>query len=112
MKKTGIVVATIVVALIVAGLLGPWYTGRTTNQQLDAAVAAINRQGTLQASYTRTRTGWFGQRGDLVLVPLLASLRKFDPHGTRPLSCTLISPTARFRSPRGGTVSPCCRRSR
>lgn len=47
MKKTGIVVATIVAALIVAGLLGPWYTGRTINQQLDAAVAAINQQGTL-----------------------------------------------------------------
>ena len=89
MKKAAITVAAIVAALIVAGLLGPWYTGRTTNQQLDAAVAAINRQGTLQASYARTRTGWFGQQGDLVLVPMLASLRKFDPHGTRPLQLHL-----------------------
>lgn len=59
------------------------------NQQLAAAVAAINLQGTLQASYTRTRTGWFGQQGDLVLTPMLAALRKFDPHGTRPLKLHL-----------------------
>lgn len=70
MKKLTALIGLVVVALLLALGLGPWYTSRIADNQIANAVAAINRQGVFEAHYTSTSHSWFAQRDTLRLTPV------------------------------------------
>ncbi len=81
MKKLRIAVIGVVALLVLAALGGPAFTGGIATRQIEAGVAAINRQGQFGASYVRTAAGWFGQQGTLTITPRAAALHRLLPAG-------------------------------
>jgi uncharacterized protein YdgA (DUF945 family) len=85
MKKLRMAVIGVVALLVLAALGGPAVTGGIAARRIEAGVAAINRQGQFDASYTRTASGWFGQQGTLTITPRAAALDQLLPAG-RPIT--------------------------
>ncbi len=81
MKKLRMAVIGVVALLVLAALGGPAVTGGIAARRIEAGVAAINRQGQFDASYTRTASGWFGQQGTLTITPRAAALDRLLPAG-------------------------------